>query len=134
MKFVTPEIEVLRFSTEDVIATSGAPIVTKLFYMPTDQFQGGLSGSDYVQFEGVMGAYDSAAGGYRITDVYSPALADTDEVNGLMSGGTLYIPELGITIPSTALAPIAQQAYNAYSYNGGYYTNGVTYYDMYWTN
>ena len=134
MKFVNPEIEIVRFSSEDVIATSGAPISTKLFYIPTTDYMGDLSGSDYVQFEGVMGGYDSAAGGYRITDVYSPALADTDEVNGLMSGGTLYIPELGITIPSTVMAPIAQQAYNAYSYNGEYYTNGLTYYDMYWSN
>ena len=131
MKFANPEIEVLRFSSEDVIATSGAPVVTGLFYIPSSQYSGGSFGTDYVAFNGNIGAYDAGAGGYKIDNIYG-AYGDTDDERELLvsGGGSM----LGVTIPGSFWNNLAQQSYDAYSYNGNYYTNGVNYYTTYYSN
>lgn len=122
------KLDVVRFSNEDVIATS-------LYYATAAAFNSAFGTSytsDYVQFNGSMTGYSDEAGGRYVTNVYGVSEADNDEMEGLMSGGSVYLPDVGITIPSTVMAPIAQQAYNAYSYNGGLYTKGATYYETYW--
>lgn len=128
MKITNAELKVVRFNSEDVIATS-------LYYMPSAAFNA-LAGtdysSDYVQFEGIMTGYDPDASGWAITNIGAVSAADTDEMDGLKSGGSFYFPDVGITIPMSHMAPLAQQAYEAYSYNDGYYTKGATFYETYW--
>lgn len=135
MMFMKPEIEIVRFSSEDVIATSGLVLTNGVFYIPSANYNNGaLGGSGYVQFSGSYGAFNSAAGGYLISNISGAKLDYVDDRAGLMSGGSYYFPDVGVTVDMSDLAPIAQQAYDAYSYNGDYYTNGVSYYNTYWTN
>ena len=129
MKITDLELEVVRFADGDVIATS-------LYYAPSAAFNsvyGTSYSSNYVQFEGSMTNYDSTAGGWYISNVYGAAAADDDEMAGLKSGGAMYFPDVGITIPMSHMAPLAQQAYDAYSYNDGLYTKGATFYESYWS-
>ena len=127
MKITNPELEVVRFNADDVIATS-------LYYMSAADYNA-LYGtdftSDYVQFNGDMVATGNS-GVWGITNIYNVQAAPDDEVPGLMSGGAVYIPELGMTLPSTVMEPIARQAYNAFKSDDGIYTKGVTYYEQYW--
>ena len=128
MKITNFELEVVRFSSDDVIATS-------LYYAPAAAYNaatGASFSSDYVEFEGSMTAYDSAAGGWYISPHSYAQAADPDDVDGLKSGGSHYIPEVGITIDMSSMAPLAQQAYDAYGYEGGLYTKGATFYESYW--
>ena len=135
MQITNAEFKVIRFSNEDVITTSNfaGPLSGKtgLFYIPSSQYQGGALGGDYVAFNGTLGNYDGSA--YRIDNPYGFYADTSDERSGLTAGGTIYIPELGITVPSTTMKPLAETAYDAFTYdNGTYYTNGVSYYDQYW--
>lgn len=128
MKISDFEIKVVRFSSDDVIATS-------LYYAPAAAFNsvtGGSFTSAYVEFEGTMTGYDSDAGGWYVANPRGAKAASDDDMDGLKSGGTIYLPDVGITIPSTVMEPIAQQAYDSYEYNGGLYTKGATYYEAYW--
>lgn len=128
MKISNPEMKVVRFANEDVIATS-------LYYASAADFNSAFGTnftSDYVEFNGSMTGFDSAAGGWYVSNVYGAQEADSDSMEGLKSGGSIYLPEYGITIPSTAAEPIARQAYSTYSYNDGLYTKGATYYELYW--
>lgn len=127
MKISTPEIKVIRFSSEDVIVASGA--VTRSFFIPSDQYSGYSASSDYVEFNGTIGSRSGDR--YLIENVSGAKDADSYQVEGLMSGGSYYFPDVGVTVDMSHLAPIAQQYYEAFSYNGQYYTNG-TYYDHYW--
>ena len=58
MKISTPEIKVIRFSSEDVIvASSSLTGVNGLFYIPSGQYSSGYSGSgDFVEFSGTIGS------------------------------------------------------------------------------
>ena len=116
MKISNPELKVVRFGADDVIATS-------LFY-GTDAL------GNYKTFNGVLSPLGD--GTYAVTNVYGVDDADMDEIDGLKSGGSVYLPELGLTIPSTAMEPIARQAYEAYTYEDQYYSHGASYYDLYW--
>ncbi|MBR0466314.1 MAG: hypothetical protein IJJ40_02325 [Clostridia bacterium] len=134
------KLEVIRFSNEDVIATSaigggiGGGSVASLtgkkggFYIPSSQYNGGSLGGEYVTFQGTFGDFDGSA--YNIIDPYGFAV-DVDERDGLMSGGSVVF--YGVTIDMSDMAPIAKQYYDAFSYGDGqYYSNGVSYYESYW--
>lgn len=129
MQISTPEIKVIRFSSEDVIAASGGP---RLFYIPSSEYSSGYSGSgDYVEFNGTIGS--QSAVGYLIENIYGAKGVDSFYVDKLKSGGTVYFPGTGITVDASAMAPIAQQGYDAFRYDDGqYYTNGISYYTQYW--
>lgn len=126
MKISTPEIKVIRFSSEDVIVASVA--VTRSFYIPSNQYSGYSGSSDYVEFNGTIGSHSGV--GYLIENVSGAKDADSEEREGLMSGGSVSF--YGVTIDMSHMAPIAQQYYDAFSYDGQYYTNGSSYYDQYW--
>ena len=124
MKITNPELEVVRFNADDVIATS-------LYYMSAADYNA-LYGtdftSDYVQFNGDMVATGNS-GVWGITNIYNVQAADTDEIEALMSGSGNFT---GFPIPASVLEPIARQAYNAFKSDDGIYTKGVTYYEQYW--
>ena len=128
MKISTPEIKVIRFSSEDVIVASGA--VTRSFYIPSKQYSGYSGSSDFVEFYGTIGSHSGV--GYLIENVSGAKDADSGEREGLMSGGSHYFPDVEVTIPMPDMAPVAKQYYDAFSYDGQYYTNGISYYDQYW--
>ncbi len=114
-RLTNPELKVIRFASEDVIATS-------LYYATSAAFnaaQGTNFTSDYVMFNGSM-RYDGDLGAYLISDIKAPT-ASSAEDKVFFSGG--YIPEAGITLPPHG------NGYDAYEYNGGLYTNGVSYVD-----
>lgn len=131
-RLTNPELNVIRFASEDVIATSFGPLsgLTRSFYIPSSQYNGGSLGGDYVTFNGTFGDYDGSA--YNITNA-SGFTVDVDERDGLTSGGSYTFPDVGVTVDMSDMAPIAQQYYDAFSYGDGqYYTNGISYYDQYW--
>ena len=134
MKFANPEIEVLRFSGEDVIATSGTLLpanVTGLFYIPAADFNGGsLGNSGYVSFNGTGGVYNPAAGGYLISNIGTAYVDNQNERNDLITHGG----EMAAFIPASFFEGTAKNTFDAYLYNGDYYTNGISYYNMYYTN
>ncbi len=128
------KLDVIRFSNEDVIATSAmlGPLSGKTgsFYIPSSQYNGGSLGGEYVTFNGTFGDYTGS--GYNITNANGFAV-DSDERDGLMSGGSYTFPDVGVTVDMSDLAPIAKQYYDAFSYGDGqYYSNGVSYYESYW--
>ena len=138
MKIATPELKVVRFVSEDVIATSAmlGPLsgTNGLFYIAAGDYSGSYSGTgNYVEFSGTFGSYNGSA--YEITGIYgAKAGVDDDKANlDSVSGGNVYFADMGVTVPASFLAPIAQQTYDAYSYGGGsYYTNGISYYESHW--
>ena len=127
MKISTPEIKVIRFSSEDVIVASGP--VTHSFLIPSSEYSGYSGSSKYVEFSGTIGSH--SGDGYLIENVSGATGADSVDVDGLKSGGSYYFPDMGVTVDMSRMAPIAQQYYEAFSYNGQYYTHG-SYYDIYW--
>ena len=132
MKISTPEIKVIRFSSEDVIVASGSLTgKSGSFYIPSSQYSGYSTSSDFVEFKGTIGS--QSAVGYLIENVSGVKDPEPDAVEGLMSGGKggFYFSSTGIPVPASVLEPIAKQYYEAFSYNGQYYTNG-TFYDHYW--
>jgi len=137
MKLTTPEIQIIRFNSEDVIATSYAGPLTGtngLFYIPANNYAGPYSGSgEYVQFSGTFG--NIVGSDYRIDNIYNAqAGIDDDKANlDSVQNGGVYLPDVGITIPATVFESIAKQTYDAFTYGDGqYYTNGVSYYTSHW--
>ena len=137
MKITNPEIKVVLFASDDVIATSGMIGAltgqSGLFYIPTSQYTGGSYTGDYVQFSGTFGNY--SGGVYEITGISgATGGVDGDKANlDSIQNGSVYLPDVGITIPASVFENIAKQTYDAYSYgNGTYYTNGVSYYEQHW--
>lgn len=125
MKISTPEIKVIRFSSEDVIvASSSLTGVYGSFYIPSSQYSSG-----YGEFNGTIGSQSDR--GYLIENVSGAKGADPEEMEGLMSGGSVTFMG-GVTVDMSHMAPIAKQYYDAFSYDGQYYTNGRSYYDQYW--
>ena len=139
MKITKPSIKVLRFASDDVIATSALPMgplsgTTGLFYIPASSFNGAYSGTgNYVQFSGILGPY--SGGAYEITGITgATAGVDDDKANldSIQNGG-VYLPGVGITIPASFFEGVARQTYDAYTYGDGkYYTNGISYYETHW--
>lgn len=131
MKISTPEIKVIRFSSEDVIvASSSLTGVSGSFFIPSKEYSGFSASGDYVEFTGTIGRRSSV--GYLIGNISGVTDADSDEVEGVMSGGSYYFPDVGVTIPaSPVMESMARQYYEAFNYDGQYYTKG-TYYDLYW--
>ena len=135
MKISNPELKVVRFGADDVIATSGligALTGTKgSFYIPAGQYTGGTYSGEYVGFSGTFGDYNGSA--YSITGISGAHGESEDDVAGLASGGSYTFPDVGVTVDMSNLAPIAKQFYEAYSYgDGNYYSNGKSYYELYW--
>ena len=126
MKISTPEIKVIRFSSEDVIvASSSLTGVYGSFYIPSSQYSSG-----YGEFNGTIGSHSDR--GYLIENVSGAKAADSDERDGLMSGGSGSF--VGVPIPASVMESMARQYYDAFSYDGQYYTNGISYYDQYWNH
>ena len=125
MKITNPKLEVVRFNADDVIATS-------LYYMSAADFNavnGTSFTSDYVEFEGTM-VPTGDSGVWGITNIYNVKAADGEDMEGLMSGGSVVFG--GGTIPSTFMESTARKAYDAFKRDDGIYTKGVTYYEQYW--
>ncbi len=107
MKISKPEIEVVRFANEDVIATS-------LYYMSSADYNAakGTSYTDpYVIFNGSM--TPAGDGVWKVPDPY--AVTAVEDL-GLITG----IPEIGFPGKGDI-------SYEAYYKDGDFYTNGVTY-------
>lgn len=132
MKISTPEIKVIRFSSEDVIAASGSLTGSNgLFYIPSSQYSGYSGSADYVEFSGTIGSKSGV--GYLIENIHGAKGDVSDDRAGLMAGSSYYFPDMGITVDNSHMAPIAQQSYDAFRYDDGqYYTNGISYYTAYW--
>lgn len=129
MKISTPEIKVIRFSSEDVIVASGLVGSSGFFIIPSSQYSGYSASGDYVEFNGTIGSHSSV--GYLIENI--SGVRDAEDIDGLMSGGSYTFPGAGVTVDMSYLAPIARQSYDAFRYDDGkYYTNGNSYYDRYW--
>lgn len=131
MRITNPEINIILFSNEDVIATSGITPLSGYFYIPTAQFQDPYTGSG--EYVGFSGTYLPSGSRYVISSI-SGAVAQSseNERDGAMSGGSYYFPDLGVTVDMSSMEPIARRTYDAYYENGNYYTNGVSYYEQYW--
>ncbi|MBR3144947.1 MAG: hypothetical protein IKF53_03525 [Clostridia bacterium] len=130
------KLEVIRFSNEDVIATSAmlGPLSGQLgwFFIPTSQYGDGSLGGDYVQFGGRFGDY--SGGAYNITNIYDVsgnAQGDRAEIGPDADG---YFDETGVPVfLYPTLANVAKETYDAFSYGDGqYYSNGVNYFESYW--
>lgn len=132
------KLDVCRFSNEDVIATSfgvGPLTGTKnaMFYIPSSEYGDGTFPGNYVYFQGNFGGYNGAA--YEITNISGAKSGDSDRNALLPPAG--YFEDEGVTIdPSDMwfIELVASKSYDAYSYGGNYYTNGVNYYTTYYTN
>ena len=123
MKITNPELKVVRFNADDVIATSALLGLSRRFYI--DNGQGG-----YQEFSGTFTSYSN--GVYVITPNGSFEDVLSSDRENLMSGGDAYFPDMGVPVPGFDMAPIARQYYDA-TFNGGvYYSDGVSYYDEYW--
>ena len=137
MKISNTELKVIRFGADDVIATSlmMGPLSgsSGLFYIPASQYSGGSFSGEYVEFNGTFGDFDGSA--YRIDGINTVSSPPETDRAGLItaSGNENGFVDLGVgyPLPASVLIPIAQQAYDAYSYGGGYYSNGQSYYDIY---
>lgn len=132
MKISNPELKVVRFGADDVIATSGwmsgALTGTKAsFYIPAGQYSGGSFSGNYVEFNGTFGDYNGSE--YAITDIYGAKGGIDDEQEQLANGGTMSF--YGVTIAVPDAENIAKQYYDAYSSGGGYYSYGHSYYETY---
>lgn len=115
MKISNPEMKVVRFANEDVIATS-------LFYMSAADYNAAMGTNyttPYVWVNGAMSgaSYDSATASWKI-DVTSVEPATEDDMTFIRGG---YIEEAGIYFPGT------KTGYEAYIKDGEYFTKGVTY-------
>ena len=133
MKITNAEINVIRFSSEDVIATSGpGPLsgttISGGFYLPVGDVFHGASGT--------FGNYSTSLGAYQLLD-YSETgeilnQADIDRLILASQNPTGMIDSgMGYPIPASVYANIAKNTYPIYSYNNGYYTIGKTYYETY---
>ncbi len=132
MRITNPEINVILFSNEDVIATSGIEPTLGLFYLPTENFAGSYTGTgDNVEFNGYF--TNDGSGNYLISNIYG-AKAGVDYDMSLLTSpqsGLVFIN--GTPIPAAVIENIAKTTYVVTSYdNGVYYTNGRTYYENYW--
>lgn len=134
MKISNPELKVVRFGADDVIATSGligALTGTKgSFYIPAGQYTGGSYSGNYVEFNGTFGNYNGSE--YEITGISGAKGGIDGERDEMKSGEDVVFG--GVTIPGVpTMESFAKQYYDAYSYGGGtYYSNGTSYYEMYW--
>lgn len=125
MQISTPEIKVIRFSSEDVIVASGSLTGSKgYFYIPSNQYSGSSGSGDYVGFNGTIGSQTNR--GYLIENIYETNDYDPDDRAAVMTRGS-YGP-----MPESVMEKMARNTYDAFSYNGRYYTNGESYYDQYW--
>lgn len=129
-RLTNPELNVIRFASEDVIATSALLGLSRSFFIPSSQYSGSSFSSDYVEFYGTFSSYND--GIYGISNISGAKAADNDEMDQLKSGGAVVVH--GVTLPvNPTMKTMANQYYDAYSYGDGqYYTNGISYYDTYW--
>ena len=117
MKMKNPEIEVVRFANEDVIATS-------LFFMSAADYNAGMGTNfetEYVWFTSAMSGanYDSEKSSWKLTDISNLEGVTEDDL-GFIRG--MYFEETGVYFPGVGGA-----SYEAYVSNGELYTKGVSY-------
>ena len=125
MKISEPELKIIRFCSDDVIATSQ-------FFLTAGQFDGYSGAEPYVRFDGTMRPNND--GTYRITGIHGVEGASVNDYELVTSNGDMYFPETGITIPGSNPfgANMARQTYDAYRYDEGtYYSHGASYYELY---
>lgn len=135
MKITNAELKVIRFASEDVIATSGwfdGPLTGK-----TNGFFNINTGDGYYQFGGTVGQYNGSV--YQINGIsnyHSIPASDiaplTAGPNGTEGNGMSYFSDVGVTLPASILTNSAQNGYEATYSNGTYYTDGLSYYENYW--
>lgn len=136
MKITNPELKVVRFDNEDVIATSffylSAADYTATFGTAFDQDH------EYVELIGAMTSYDSSQNAWLVNantanpnPQYASTLSNLKDIAA--GGGYIYPQELGgIGIPvSPGLFQATKEGYDAYIYNGNIYTKGASYFDLY---
>lgn len=103
MKITNPELKVVRFNAEDVIATS--------LYA----FANGNGGYDI--YEGTMGAYDANAGAWSINlvgdSIETISAADFDDYSRNLAYDRIH------------------SLYGAYADGNNYFTKGATYVELY---
>ena len=129
-RLTNPELKVIRFASEDVIATSVLLGKTGTFYIPSGQYSGGSFSGNYVEFNGTFNSYSD--GVYGISGIYG-AKGDVDsDRDVLISPPPYYFNDTGVTVAGEFMANMSKNIYDAYSYDGQYYTNGISYYDTYW--
>lgn len=131
MKITNPELKVVRFANEDVIATS-------LYYAPASFF-GGNEG-DTAQFTGSIVGYDDEAKGWlipsdSISNVTFGKAQDRDYLIQAVANpnGSVYFEDYGVPVPSSVIINIigAANTRDTYEYNGNLYTKGANYYELY---
>lgn len=131
MKITNPELKVVRFANEDVIATSGILPTNGQFFIPINQFTGSYSGTgDYVRFDGSF--VNNGSGSYQISNISRAEGYSAEDREGLhIVNGKFYLPEMGFWMTANeGFINISKQSYDAFSYgDGNYYTNGVSYYE-----
>lgn len=134
MKITNPELKVVRFDNEDVIATSIGPLTgtSGMFFIPSSQYGDGSLAGNYVYFNGKLGDYSD--GSYTITDI-SGAYGNADSDRNFFIPPAGYFENEGVTLKPEDMYLIqlwGSKTYDAFSYgNGQYYTSGVSYYENY---
>ena len=122
MKISNPELKVVRFNADDVIATSVLIGKTGLFYV--DNGNGG-----YNSFNGTFSSFDGSV--YGITGIYAEEKDVGDDRSGLLEMADFYT--MGVTIPMVpVMESIAKQAYDANFDGNNYHSDGVSYFERYW--
>ena len=119
MKITKPELKVIRFSSEDVIATS-------LYFMSAADYNaahGTSFDTPYVWFNGSMTDYDPSISSWRISDIRNVD-GMTEEDKGFIVG--TYFEDMGVYFPG-----VGGISYEAFNYNDGLYTKGASYSELY---
>lgn len=133
-KMSVPTLEIIRFASEDVIATSIYNVPVSMFlggsYLDctrdSSNTSGGESPSDWIKFEGSMGAYDSEIGGYLVNVVEQP--------NPVPSYYRYTNWSINQEFSGAATNPQAgdRDIYEIFTTsNGSYYTKGASHWDLY---
>ena len=114
MKMTNPELKVVRFNADDVIATS-------LYWMTSAEYEAATGehfDTPYVWFNGSMVATGNS-GEWRITNIENIQGVSEDYLGYIV--GT-YFEDVGVYFPG-----VGGISYVPYYKDGDWYTNGVSY-------
>ena len=121
-KMGRPFLAVVRFSSEDVIATS-------YYYIPKSMYSGEItqvltytpSDTDWILCEGAMGAYNDQVGGNIVTLSGPPYYQYSNDSVISYQGGVAYQPH-----------EEDKSTYEVFAVQDGYYyTKGASYWELY---